>query len=540
MATQTAIDYSSTCLRLMEFEGSGKRLRVLGVEEVDLRVQTTGEDELEADDLRADAIAIAMKECGFAPDPCGMAYDASSALFREFDLPFTNDEQVKKVVRFEAESHIPLDIDDVIMQHLVLRTARDRSRILVAAIKKEDLLDRLDILDGTNLDPMFVDMDVFALLHALTATGVAAEHAVSVVINAQDASTSLMFLVEGKLYSVRSLRLGTHGIHVPSEAGLAEDQEIEAARAHDYLSRLKREIRRTMTTLSGFENIEAVLVSGSGSRIPGFLEAASEAFGVDAQPLDLLSYVDHRLSEEDVERYGPDIGVALGVAYKLNGLNSTETDFRRDECAYTHKFDQVKSPLIVLSFLLFLVVALGCIDAIYRVRKVEDEYSYLLSSAQLNLEELMEDNDAARAVWERAEFGPARVTAVTLAVDQLKEDVARQLGRSAYIPEQHSALHAWIEFSKLLKANEKTLGRIDLKSLDVNVNGRDPYISLSGVMESASKYSDLLELLADDPLYTEIDEGAASPTPNGMTSFGETKVALDLEVLEARKEVSSV
>jgi Tfp pilus assembly PilM family ATPase len=539
MATQTAIDYSSTCLRLMEFEGAGKRLRVLGVEEVDLRVQTTGEDDLEADDLRADAIATAMKERGFTSDPCGMAYDASSALFREFDLPFTNDDQVNKVVRFEAESHIPLDIDDVIMQHLVLRKSRDRSRILVAAVKKEDLLDRLDILDGANLDPMFVDVDSFALLHALTATGVAAEHAVSVVVHAQDASTNLMFLVDGQLYSVRSLRLGTHGLHASSDAALAEDQEVEAARTHDYLSRLKREIRRTLTTLSGFEGLEAVHASGSGSRIPGFLGAVSEAFGVDAQPLDLLSYVDHKLSEEDAERYGPDIGVALGLAYKLNGLNITETDFRRDECAYTRKFDQVKSPLIVMSFMLFLVVALGCIDAISRVRKVEDEYSHLLSSAQLNLEELMEDNDAARAVWERAEFGPARVTAVTLAVDQLKEDVARQLGRSAYIPEQHSALHAWIELSKLVKANEKGLGRLDLKSLDISVSSRNPYISFSGIMESASKYSDLLEMLADDPLYTEIDEGAASPTPNGMTSFGETTVTLDLDVLEARKEASS-
>ena len=539
MATQTAIDYSSTVLRLLEFDGSGKRVRILGVEEVDLRVQTTGEDELEADDLKADAIAAAMKECGFATDPCGMAYDASSALFREFDLPFTNEEQVKKVVRFEAESHIPLDIDDVIMQHLVLRTTRDKSHILAAAIKKEDLLDRLDILDGANLDPMFVDMDVFALFHALVATGVAEEHPVSVIINAQDSATSLLFLVGGKLYAVRSLRLGTHGIHAPGTLDSKEDQEIETAKAHEYSSRLKREIRRTLTSLTTLEAIEAVLVTGSGSKIPGFLETVSEAFGVDAKPLDLLSYVDHKLSEEDVERFGPDIGVALGVAYKVNGLNLTNSDFRRDECAYTRKFDQVKSPLIVLSFLLFLVVALGCIDSIYRVRKVKEEYGHLLASAQLNLEELMEDNEAARTVWEPAEFGPDRVTAVTGAVDDLREDAARQLGRSAVIPDQHSALHAWIEFSKLVKANEKTLGRLALKRLDITVSVNSPEIRISGTMESASKYSNLLQLFRDDKLYKDIEPGPANPTEDGMSAFGDTVIKLDLEVLEARKEAAS-
>ena len=40
-----------------------------------------------------------MKEGRITRDPCGMAFDASSTLFREFDLPFTNDEQVSKVVR---------------------------------------------------------------------------------------------------------------------------------------------------------------------------------------------------------------------------------------------------------------------------------------------------------------------------------------------------------------------------------------------------------------------------------------------------------
>jgi Tfp pilus assembly PilM family ATPase len=539
MATQIAIDYSSTCLRLLEFDGSGKKVRVLGVEEVDLRVPTTGEDELEADDLRADAIAAAMKETGFVADPSGMAFDASSALFREFDLPFTNDEQVKKVVRFEAESHIPLDIDDVIMQHLVMRTTRDKSHILAAAIKKEDLLDRLDILDEANLDPMFVDMDVFSLLHALVATGAADDHPVSVVINAQEAATSMLFLMGGQLYAVRSLRLGTHGIHPAGEVESEGDREIETARIHDYSSRLKREIRRTMATLTGLDEIGAVLVTGSGSRIPGFLETVGEAFGVDAEPLNLLSYVDHKLSEDDVLRYGPDIGVALGVAYKLNGLDLTHSDFRRDECAYTRKFDQVKSPLIVLSFLLFLVVALGCIDAIYRVRKAKVEYGYLLSSAQANLEELMEDNEAARAIWEPVEFGPARVTAVAQAVDDLREEEARKLGRSAVIPDQRSALHAWIEFSKLIKANEKTLGKLALKRLDIVVTGKNPEIRINGIMESASKYSTLLGLLREDALYLDVEPGPASPTEQGMTSFGETVIKLNLDVLDARQEAAS-
>ena len=536
MASQTAIDYGPTRLRLLEFDGSGKRVRVLAVEEVDLRVSTTGEDELEPDDLRAEAIEDAVKEGRITRDPCGMAFDASSTLFREFDLPFTNDEQVSKVVRFEAESHIPLDIDDVVMQHLVLRATRDKSHILAMAVKKEDLLDRLDILDVSSLDPMFVDMDVLALYHALSVTGVAGEHEIQVIVNAQESSTSLLFLVGGKLYAVRSLRMGTEGMHPGDESASQRDREIETARAHDYEGRLKREIRRTLTTLTGLGEIQAAHVTGSGSRMTGFLAVIGEAFGVEAKTLDLLTYVDHKLSEEEAERYGPEIGVALGVAFKLNGIDLTKTDFRKDECAYTRKFDQVKSPLIVLSFLMFLIVALGCIDAFYRVKKVEQEYQYLLTDAQGQLEIIMEDNEAARAVWEASEFGPVRVQAIDRRIADLREEAARKLGRSEIIPPLPSALHLWIEFSDLIQSSEKSLGRIALKKLDISVTTKQPELRISGTVESNAKFSALLRLFEDDALYGDVKAGSTSPTDNGMVAFTETVVEINLDVLEARDD----
>src|SRR5690606_4667767 len=110
MVAQTAIDYGADRLRLLEFDGSGKRIRVLDVVDVDLAV-APADDDVEPDDLRAEAVAEAAKEARLVTDPCGMAFASAHALFREFDLPFTNDEQIEKVVRFEAESHIPLDID---------------------------------------------------------------------------------------------------------------------------------------------------------------------------------------------------------------------------------------------------------------------------------------------------------------------------------------------------------------------------------------------------------------------------------------------
>ena len=155
MASQTAIAYGTDRVRLLEFDGSGKRVRVLQVVDVPLERPEGDGQELTAEDLAAEAIAAAADEAG------------------------------------------------VVMQHLVLRKTRDKSHILAVAIRKDDLLDRFDVLEEADMDPMFVDLDVFALLNALHHTGVAGEHERCVVIDVADHATKLLFLVDGSLFAVR-------------------------------------------------------------------------------------------------------------------------------------------------------------------------------------------------------------------------------------------------------------------------------------------------------------------------------------------------
>ncbi|MCB9898093.1 MAG: pilus assembly protein PilM [Planctomycetes bacterium] len=532
MASQIALDYATHRLRILAFDGSSKRIRVQAVIDVDLDVPPT-DDDVEADDLRADAIAAAMKAAKLPSDPSAMAFDAGQALFREFDLPFTDAAQIAKVVRFEAESHIPLDIDDVVMQHLVLRKTRDKSHVLAAAVKKDDLLDRFDVLDASGIDPHFVDLDAFALFHALAGTGVAAEHPDAVVVSVQPESTTLLFLAGGELYAVRSLRMGTHSLHSAGTRLEANEQEVELARTHDFLGRLKRELRRTLTSLPPLE-IPVVLVTGSGSRVPGFADAMREVFAGEVRELDFLAHVDHKLSAEEVERYGPDIGVALGIAYKLFGLEVTQTDFRRDECAYARKFDQVKSPLIVLSFLIFLVVALQCIDAVYRNKTVNREYDLMINWGDEALKMVLGDEAAAHAVWQGVEGQPQRVQAIHTRMEKEFSDLAAKLGRGDRLPWQPSALAAWIEFMEKVEANEKKLGRLLVSRLDIDVGARTPQFKVSGVMESRTKVDELIRILEEDPLYEDVRPSVTSATDDGMVRFDEIVADIDLAELERR------
>lgn len=545
MPRQTIIDYGGHRVRLMEFDGSGKKLRVLGVTDVPLDgVVTEGGEAAEAEDAQATAIRKALRAAGFTNDPCAMAFDASNAMFREFDLPFTSDDQIDKVVKFESESHVPGDIDDYVLQHQVLRKTRDKSHILVIAVKKDELLDRLDILEESGLDPMLVDIDDLALHNALVATGVTDEHPRLAVINAQEHSTSLLFIEGGKLVAVRSIRIGTRGAGHAAAAGAesaeagadggeaatgngAEAQALDTARTHEYLTRLTREIRRTTSTLPDALPVDELYVTGPGGSVPGFAAAVGEVLGREPQPLDLLDRVTHDLSDEEARLWGPQLGVALGMAFKLNGEDVSGTDFRRDEAAYTHKFDQVKTPLIVLSFLVFLVVAFLGLDAFMEAGKLKTEYERIVTQGDTFLGEIIGDASASRAKWEHAEPGPAQVKAVLDAVKGLREEIAQKLGRSHGIPDLPSALEVWIEFSNAIFANEAAIGRLALQRIDIDVLGRPPQIKLEGQVEDLTHFATLQAILRERPMFQSVDPGSTQPVADGVR-FSDLVITLKL------------
>ncbi len=526
MAAQLAIDYGSRRVRLLEFDGSARKLRVLGVRDVDLQAPADLQEGEDPDDWRAKAIAAAMAEEGFASDPSGMAFPAAHAMFREFDLPFTAREQINKVVRFECESHFPGDIDESVVQHVVLRQSRDKSHLLALAVRKDELLDRLDILDESGLDPLLVELDDLAFYQALISTGLAEDSGErAVVVNAQDGTTTLLFLQAGRLYALRSVRLGTQGLlRTPQDQ---REKQIEDARRHDFVARLTREIRRTLGTLPDFGVPGKVLLAGSGAALPGLSEALGQVFGAPVEDVDFLALVDHKLDAATAARLGPDLGAALGVAFRLNGQDDTLTDFRREEAAYTRKFDQVKTPLIVASFLVFLLVAFLGLDQYMEARRVRQEFRQIVSVGKEQLAGLLvEDPTEAERVVARRDDEPGQVDALLAATQKLQEDIAGELGRSQTIPDQPSALATWIDFSQLVIANEDALGKLALERLDIQVMGKQPYLKVKGQVEDAGRYQTLLDTLRGHAGFVSVEPGATRQLPTGMLGFEEVTVAL--------------
>src|SRR5690606_32559702 len=213
MANYVGIDMGPTPARILEAEGSVKRMNVTRFRRVELR---TPDEALQSSFLgkeHGDLLDAAMSEAKVSREPVAMAWASDHTIFRELDLPFTGDEQIRRVIKYETESHLlNCDIDDVVVSSYKLREERDKSHLMVMAVRKDHLLNRFEILARAGLDPLVVDLDVMSTFNAISGLGYAAETGSFIVLDCGRRTTNLLLVSGGRLLAGRAIRLGADSV----------------------------------------------------------------------------------------------------------------------------------------------------------------------------------------------------------------------------------------------------------------------------------------------------------------------------------------
>ncbi|HIA32806.1 MAG TPA: type IV pilus assembly protein PilM [Nitrospinaceae bacterium] len=104
-------------------------------------------------------------------------------IIRKIKMPTVPEKELPKKIYELAEQHIPFDIKKMLIDYKITEQAQiekneeslgktnyfiqDAMEVLLVAISKEIVNDRLDILIEAGLNPVIVDMDIFASINAL-------------------------------------------------------------------------------------------------------------------------------------------------------------------------------------------------------------------------------------------------------------------------------------------------------------------------------------------------------------------------------------
>jgi len=521
MAKALGLDIGSRTIKLLEVDGSPKKFKVTRF----ITEEIPGEGGGAEGEIVVETLSKVLKQGRGQKDSTITAIDAGSTVIREILVPFLEKDQIRRVLRFEAEAHLHnYAIEDVVVDYIKTGEAKDQSRLLIFAAPKERIREKLAAMKVNGLDPMFMNLDLAALFNAAAASGTFEEHPNSVVLDIGATTTNIIFVQNGRLKSCRSLRSGSESITRVLAQDLAVDTdsarqkaargdgsprdddllkpltldddedetpetektatELENAivvqRQDDFISRVHRETTRSMAAYSGEGEVSAIFVTGGASLAGGVLQRLRERFGLPVLRLEFIKEEEHSLDDADLEAVNAHAGVALGLALQGIGGEGIKLEFRREELRYTRKFDLIKVALASTVSLVFILLFLNWLNAqnTLKVRRSETALALNLiktkyiEDVKAEYYEVLEDNAAKLPGDSKDEF--AKFSAWKSQVDKMHKHITSELGFSVQgVPPVRSALQIWKDLFERIEEVRKEIGYVYIE--DFRITQKEVY-----------------------------------------------------------------
>jgi len=268
-----------------------------------------------------------------------ISVSGQQAITRYVEFPRMSPDELRQSLKFEAQKHIPFPIGEVNLDACILRSdlPDNKMMILLAAVKKESLSQRLKLLYGFDLEVGVVDVDSLALMNAFEFNYSQEENIKDRTIALLNigSSTSNLNIIDGGYPSLsRDVNIG--GNNLTQRAADALNLDFKAAEkmktsadkgmnekiavaVEPVLAKLAQEVR---TSFDYYESrtvtsVGKIFISGGGSLFPGVSGSLSNLLGIEVSnwdPFKRISAgpaVDHRKLRELSGQMAVAVGLAL-------------------------------------------------------------------------------------------------------------------------------------------------------------------------------------------------------------------------------------
>lgn len=287
-----------------------------------------------------DAIRSAVEEAGLKTKDVVTAVGGRDVIIKKIQIERVKEQQARELMRWEAEQHVPFDMESVELDFQILdpdAEGMEMSVLLVAA--KRDLIEsKLRLLSDAGLDTAIVDVDAFALHNAFEVNHPDAMHGLVGLINIGHEVTNINILDDGVPILTRDITVGTRRFRedLQRERGLGADEAESLLQGYDRSAHLDaviasrgEEIAMGVERAAAFlasssrsgGQLRAVYLCGGGARVPGLADALGSRLRIrveQANPLANLRVregaLDHLVTDEVAPLLMLPIGLALRKA----------------------------------------------------------------------------------------------------------------------------------------------------------------------------------------------------------------------------------
>jgi type IV pilus assembly protein PilM len=292
--------------------------------------------------LVTDAISNLLDSRGIRSRQVVAAVSGRAVIVKKILMNKLAPEDAKQAVYWEAEQHVPYDVNDVSLDFEILGPAPNdpkQMQVLLVAAKKDMVLSFSDLIREAGLTPLIVDVDSFAAQNALEANYDFGPDEVVAILNIGAEITNIDITKGGVPYFTKDLQLGGNTfveatqrkfnlsqseaaavVRGESSVGLEVAPVIESA--CDSLAIALDRAQAYLRTAGEAGSVTRIVLCGGSALTPGLVDFLNRRFNVPAEianPLSRISYDPALFAGQDVLKVAPLLTVGIGLALRRLG-----------------------------------------------------------------------------------------------------------------------------------------------------------------------------------------------------------------------------
>ena len=336
--TTVALDIGSGLIKLVAVtHGSGEPVltKVAYTSVVDDAIV---EGEIMDPGIVSDAIKGLMASAGVKARSVVIAVGGRDVIIKKISMDRMKESEAREVIRWEAEQHVPFDMENVELDFQILDPEGEglQMGVLLVAAKRELVETKQSLLADVGLEATVIDVDAFALHNAFELNYPDAMHGVVGLINIGHETTNVNILDEGVPVLTRDIMLGTRRFRedLQRERNMSADdadqllrgfernealEPLLASRGEELAVGIERAAAFLQSSSRSASGLSRIYTSGGGSRIPGLNRILADRLRLPVQsanPLERLQMAEGAFDGLSLDEVAPLLMLPVGLALR--------------------------------------------------------------------------------------------------------------------------------------------------------------------------------------------------------------------------------
>jgi len=345
------IDIGSHSIKVAEIEDSKKGMLLKNFGMIELPENAIVEGSIKEMEIVSSALKNLFDNLKIKNKNVATSISGYSVIVKKITVPKKEEKDLEESIQSESEQYIPFDINDVNLDFQILQPEKEETEdeekeelmdVLLVAAKKDIVEEYISLIHLTELNPIVLDIDPFALqnafeisnheqsdCHALVHIG-AQQLTINVIqggvsIFTRDSSyggaqitmeiqkTSNISYQEAEM-----IKLGAKSIETDQRPAI---EEIFSTTVTKWTQEVKRALDFVTTTFTNIK-VENILLSGGASLLPGLSKYIGLETGLKTEMLNPFSNLEIKEKSFDIEylNYSAPIAViSIGLALRSIG-----------------------------------------------------------------------------------------------------------------------------------------------------------------------------------------------------------------------------